>query len=44
MSEYPIGDNGEMIHVFDDSPYAQRCWARLERDVMEETNLDGEEK
>lgn len=35
MSEYPIGLNGEMIHCFDDSEYAQHCWNKLEREVKE---------
>jgi len=35
MSEYPVGDNGEMVHCLDNSPYARKCYARLEREIAE---------
>jgi len=35
MSEYPIGLNGEMIHCFDHSPYAEYCRNKLEKEVKE---------
>ncbi len=38
MSEYPIGLNGEMIHCFDDSPYAEFCWRKLEKEIEENEN------
>lgn len=36
MSEYPIGLYGEMIHCLDDSPYAEYCRSKLEKEVQEE--------
>ncbi len=44
MSEYPIGLNGEMIHCLDDSPYAQFCQNKLEREVEEYEKENGEIK
>ena len=45
MSEYPIGLNGEMIHCFDDSPYAKFCRRKLEMDIeVEEWRLELEKK
>ena len=38
MSEYPIGENGEMVHCLDSGEYAVHCRNKLEREVkMDET-------
>jgi predicted house-cleaning noncanonical NTP pyrophosphatase (MazG superfamily) len=42
MSEYPIGLNGEMIHCLDDSPYAEYCRNKLEKEIEED--LEEKEK